>query len=102
MIGTHAFGLILTLGLHSPAAPSRFETPFQVQVDGATFYAQYPSPTLFDWDGDGRFDLLVGSHDTRCGGYLRIYRNIGEPGAPAFSGPEEFHINGEAPRIPGG
>ncbi len=37
-------------------------------------------PTVADWDGDGRWDLLVGAGD----GSVSWYRNVGEPGAPRF------------------
>jgi hypothetical protein len=43
--------------------------------------ATSPSPTSADWDGDGLFDLLLGSGD----GSVRYYRNQGTKGNPRFS-----------------
>lgn len=37
-------------------------------------------PTVADWDGDGRWDLLVGAGD----GSVSWYRNVGEARAPRF------------------
>ena len=37
-------------------------------------------PTAADWDGDGRFDLIVGAGD----GSVTLYPGIGEPGSPRF------------------
>jgi hypothetical protein len=38
-------------------------------------------PTTADWDGDGRWDLLVGAGD----GSVMFYRNAGTANAPAFA-----------------
>lgn len=43
--------------------------------------ATSPAPTSADWDGDGLFDLLLGSGD----GSVRFYRNQGALGNPRFS-----------------
>jgi hypothetical protein len=45
------------------------------------------SPAVFDWDGDGVKDLLVGEFETGpC--WIRVYRNVGTNEAPRF--PAEF------------
>lgn len=51
------------------------------------------APALWDWDGDGRRDLLVGDFETNSSDYpmgeegsaIRIYRNIGTDDEPKFS-----------------
>lgn len=40
------------------------------------------SATVFDWDGDGDLDLLLGAY----GGALYRQMNEGKPGAPAYTG----------------
>ena len=37
----------------------------------------YACPTLFDWDGDGLLDLVVGEITTNCTGKARLYLNRG-------------------------
>lgn len=45
------------------------------------------APAVFDWDRDGKKDLLLGEFETgEC--YLRVYRNEGSNDAPRFS--DEF------------
>ncbi|MXW54580.1 MAG: hypothetical protein F4X44_12360 [Gammaproteobacteria bacterium] len=55
------------------------------------------APALFDWDGDGKRDLLVGEFETNSGesfpmgkdgSTVRVYRNVGTDNAPVFN--EEF------------
>ena len=55
------------------------------------------APALFDWDGDGKRDLLVGEFETNSGelfpmgkdgSTVRVYKNVGTDNAPVFS--DEF------------
>lgn len=55
------------------------------------------APALFDWDGDGKRDLLVGEFETNSGesfpmgkdgSTLRVYKNVGTDNDPIFS--EDF------------
>ncbi|MYD81389.1 MAG: hypothetical protein F4X44_12345 [Gammaproteobacteria bacterium] len=55
------------------------------------------APALFDWDGDGKRDLLVGEFETNSGelfpmgkdgSTVRVYKNIGSDIAPIFN--EDF------------
>jgi hypothetical protein len=41
------------------------------------------APLMFDWNGDGRKDLLCGQFDS---GRIRFYPNVGEDTAPVFNG----------------
>lgn len=42
-------------------------------------------PSVFDWNGDGLADLMVG-REFLNGGSVRLYENIGSQGEPSFSG----------------
>ncbi len=55
------------------------------------------APALWDWDGDGKRDLLVGEFETNSGedfpmgaggSTIRVYRNVGTDAAPKFT--DEF------------
>ena len=44
-------------------------------------------PAFFDWDGDGRKDLLLGEFETgETGSYIKVYLNNGTDTEPEFSG----------------
>jgi FG-GAP-like repeat len=60
-----------------------------VQVEGRDLkplgsFNGHATPATADWDGDGRWDILSGAYD----GGVYLFRNIGEPGSPAFAKPE--------------
>ena len=46
---------------------------------------EYSVPSLIDWDGDGRLDLVVGEKTAAGEGKVRIYLNEGSNAAPVFS-----------------
>ncbi|MFO0951993.1 MAG: VCBS repeat-containing protein [Isosphaeraceae bacterium] len=56
----------------------------------------YTQPSVADWDGDGKLDILVNS----IWGKVVWYRNVGEKGAPRLSpaAPIEVEWPGEPPR----
>lgn len=59
----------------------------------------HAAPRFVDWDGDGLEDLLVGQFGE---GRLRIYRNLGQRGAPEFGEPQWFQAGDQLGRIPSG
>ncbi len=102
MLSPFVLALAITAPASSESTPYAFETPFLIPVEEGWAGGYYSSPTFYDWDGDGLDDLFIGNQRDTCGGVLKIYRNVGKPGAPKFERLEDFKIAGALPRIPGG
>ena len=43
-------------------------------------------PVAYDWNSDGKKDILVGHKDIDSNGYINYYENIGTDSSPAFNG----------------
>ncbi len=73
-----------------------FGEPAQLEAGGRPLdFHVYAAPRLVDWDGDGLPDILVGCGD----GAIRIVRNHGTAGQPAFAAPEDVRSLGAPVRI---
>lgn len=48
------------------------------------------TPTIVDWDGDGKLDLVVGN----SAGFILFFRNTGSDRAPSFGRPEYLTTDG--------
>lgn len=48
--------------------------------------AAYSVPLVYDWNGDGKRDLLIGQNNGG-NGYITYYENIGRDLKPVFSAP---------------
>lgn len=95
--------LVLVLVLAAFAsAQNGFEVPFQVKAGDQPIDVTvgHASPCFVDWDGDQLPDLLVGQFGQ---GKLRIYRNEGKAGSPAFGAKFElFRAGGAEGTVPAG
>lgn len=82
----------LLLNEGTRAAP-RFNRSTPLSADGRTIEVagHKAGPCAADWDGDGRFDLVVGSE----GGEVVWFRNTGTPQVPRFAAGEEVRPGGE-------
>lgn len=103
-----ACGVPLTLGgfwESQDAAPEASPTPgftaVLVAADGVPIDVDlgHAAPLFRDFDGDGLEDLLVGQFGD---GLLRVYRNVGRRGAPAFDRFEWFQTQSGPGSIPAG
>ena len=59
----------------------------------------YAAPMMFDWNEDGRKDMVVGQFSS---GYIRFYPNVGDDSAPMFSGFEYMSASGSQITLPSG
>jgi len=83
IVGNWCGWVFVCLNEGTDTAPD-FRTRDPAEADGDTLIVpeQRASPDVFDFDGDGRKDLLTG--DTE--GQLLMYLNVGTDQAPTFSG----------------
>ncbi len=75
-------------GQFALAAPVRLECDTGPIETGK--YVGHAGPLFADFDGDKKPDLLVGNFK----GYLQLYTNIGEPGAPKLVAKGLFQADG--------
>ena len=82
-------------------AQIELEQPFAVKAGDAPIDVTigHAAPFFADVDGDGLEDLLVGQFGQ---GQLRIYKNVGRAGAPAFGEFEWFQAGGDVGKVPSG
>jgi hypothetical protein len=93
-------GIVLGVAGVGAAEPDLME-PFAVSTSEAVVDVEigHASPFLADMDGDGLSDLLVGQFG---GGKVRVFRNIGTRGAPAFAPGAPVLAEGEEATVPAG
>jgi hypothetical protein len=89
--------MILALALTLLAAPlaraQELGKPIRLEADGKPIDTEvgHSTPVIYDWDGDGKRDLLVGQFGD---GKMKIFRNLGTNREPRF-GPEEWFTAGD-------
>jgi hypothetical protein len=74
-----------------PGWAQEFESPVRLKADDAPIDTEigHAAPYVYDFDRDGKRDLLVGQF---LGGKLRTYRNVGTNEKPVFGAVEWFKV----------
>ena len=75
--------------------------PVRLEADGNPIDTEvgHATAAYYDWDGDGKRDLLVGQFG---GGRMKVYKNHGSDTAPAFKALTWFEAAGEVVTTPTG
>ena len=83
-----------------PVLP-RLQKPLKIEAKGKPIDVSggHAAPLVFDWDKDGRRDLLVGEFGEN-GGKLRIYLNRGTRTAPKFDDFVYLQAGGDHATVP--
>jgi len=82
------------------AQAPRFNGPAYILDSGVQIdVGYYGSPCVYDWNGDGKKDMIIGQFDN---GYIRFYQNIGSDIEPQFSGYEFLYASGSQITLPYG
>ncbi len=93
--------IILLGALAAALTAQQFESPFRIKTQAGFADADtgHAAPYLFDIDGDGQRNLLVGQFGE---GKLRIYRNTGTDAKPDYAAHTFFEAGGTVATTPAG
>jgi len=97
----HLTALALSLVAATPAFAQELGKPVRLEAGGKPIDTEvgHATPALYDWDGDGKRDLLVGQFG---GGKMKIFKNTGSDGKPTFAAEEWFMADGKIVTTPTG
>ena len=92
-------GLVLAAAFQGKPA-STFEPPVRLKAGDAFIdtgaEVAYSGPQVFDLDGDGKKDLLVGTYR----GHFQVFRNVGTDEARVFEAKGNLEADGKGVVIP--
>ncbi len=102
MLKIFAFISMILIATTSISLSSELKEPIRLEAAGKPIDATeigHAAPFVYDFDGDGLKDLLVGQFKD---GLLRIYRNEGTNSEPKLAAGVKFKEAKEDGRVPSG
>jgi hypothetical protein len=93
--------LILTFLVPAVSCAGEFARPVLLEAGGVPIKVDAPGyacPSWFDWDGDGKKDLLVGQF---AKGNIRFFKNEGGDGLPQLKKGEVLMTGKKPAEVPG-
>jgi len=94
--------LIAALAVAVPAFGQvpRFRGPVRIESGGTPIdLGYYTAPVMFDWNDDGKKDMVVGQFSY---GQIAYFENVGEDSAPVFASYEYLHADSQIIQLPYG
>jgi hypothetical protein len=93
--------ILVLFALAGVLLAQEFEKPVRLKAGGEFINVDigHAAPYVFDWDKDGKRDLLVGQFGS---GKLRIYLNKGTDIQPKYEALEWFRAGGAVATVPAG
>ena len=85
----------------TPALAQELGKPVRLEADGKPIDTEigHATPALYDIDGDGKRDLLVGQFG---GGKMKIFKNVGTNKEPKFAAEQFLTADGKVVTTPTG
>jgi hypothetical protein len=92
---------IASLLAATPALAQDLGKPIRLEADGKPIDTEigHATPALYDIDGDGKRDLLVGQFG---GGKMKFFKNVGANKEPKFAAEEFLKAGGAVVTTPTG
>ena len=92
---------IASLLAASPALAQELGKPVRLEADGKPIDTDigHATPALYDFDGDGKRDLLVGQFGE---GKMKIFRNVGTNKEPKYAAEQWLEAGGKVVTTPTG
>ena len=76
-----------------------YETPVSLlETDPVLYGGTLPVPSVADWDGDGKLDIISGNSQ----GFIQFFKNIGDNAEPKFTSPVNLKACGHTIQIQSG
>ena len=90
------FFILISVGFIFADLP-KFEDNGLINAAGTPIDLRWSSPCVYDWDGDGKKDLIVGQFS---GGRIHLYLNIGTNSSPVLAAATFLKADGVVISLP--